>query len=72
MVFLKDPIKRAVSDFHFMIRKGWLFKAEKIYFKKYTFEQLAVTNEGKVNTTFDPVATSVYDTEFDKWLEFSL
>ena len=70
MVSLKDPITRAVSDFHFMIRQAWFYKAEKIYFKNYTFEQLAVTNEGKVNTTFDPVATSVYDTKFDKWLEF--
>ena len=66
MVSLKDPIKRAVSDFHFILR---FYEEEKKYFKNYTFEQLAVTKEGKINTSFSPLDRSVYDTKFDKWLE---
>ena len=69
MLQVIDPIKRAISDFHFSMEADWNGGFEKVPNK--TFEEYVINPEtGEVDDEFAPLQRSFYDVNLENWLRY--
>ena len=69
LLALRDPIKRALSDFYFEIRKLGNENFENYHYANHTFEELVFKANGEVDDQFGPVNRSLYDVNLARWLK---
>lgn len=66
---VRDPIKRAISDFHFSRSAPWPCGFDKKKFDSFE-EYVLDTQDGSVNATFAPLVRSQYSVNMNNWLEY--
>ena len=64
-LIVRNPIERLVSDFVQLDSKQ-----VKQNGNRYTFEELVFHSSGEINEHYSPVAVSMYDIHFQKWLKY--
>ncbi|ELU15816.1 hypothetical protein CAPTEDRAFT_142623 [Capitella teleta] len=67
MLSLRDPIQRAISDFHFSIEANWSCDFDKTLHS--SFDGYAL-NDGKINMDFPPIARSIYALSLENWFKY--
>ena len=67
MLSLRDPIDRLVSGYHFMARMPRKYTP---YYAEHSCEEIVLTKDGQINTSFVQVMTSVYDVNLERWLKY--
>ncbi|ELU15572.1 hypothetical protein CAPTEDRAFT_96868 [Capitella teleta] len=67
MLSVRDPIKRAVSDFHFSMEANWESGFDKTLHS--TFDGYVFQN-GVIDKDFPPIARSIYALSLRNWLKY--
>ena len=76
LLSLRDPIERAVSDYYFVVRCIEIKEAKGVrvqsyqFMKQFSFEQMAVTSQGKANYSLPALRRSLYDISLKPWLKY--
>ena len=68
LLLVTDPIKRAVSDFHFCMSSDWKGGFDNHEYK--TFDEYILRGTDKVDATFAPIVRSLYDVSMENWLNY--
>lgn len=68
LLSVREPVKRAISDFDFTMEAEWKSGFNKSSHTK--FEEFAIMPDGSINGEFPPVQRSVYHANLNTWLKF--
>lgn len=65
LLIVRNPIERLVSDFVQLDSKRLKQNGN-----RYAFEELVFQSSGEINEHYSPVAVSMYDIHYQKWLKY--